>query len=80
MDTKSFEIDEEMSKIFDVKVGNPQNSTSIKSANLSQPWKLAFFQDYIFKKYAKEPKPKSTKGENRPYLTVKRAQKQPDNS
>ena len=51
MDTKSFEIDEEMSKIFDVKVANPQNSTSIKSANLSQPWNLAFFQDYIFKKY-----------------------------
>ena len=40
-----------MSEIIDAKVGNPQNSTSIKSANLSQPWNLAFFQDYIFKKY-----------------------------
>ena len=51
MCTKIFEIDEEMSEIIDAKVGNPQNSTSIKSANLSQPWNLAFFQDYIFKKY-----------------------------
>ena len=51
MGTKIFEIDEEMSEIIDAKVGNPQNSTSIKSANLSQPWNLAFFQDYIFKKY-----------------------------
>ena len=48
---KIFEIDEEMSEKIDAKVGNPQNSTSIKSANLSQPWNLAFFQDYIFKKY-----------------------------
>ena len=51
MGTNFFEIDEEMSEIIDAKVGNPQNSTSIKSANLSQPWNLAFFQDYIFKKY-----------------------------
>ena len=51
MVTKIFEIDEKMSEIIDAKVGNPQNSTSIKSANLSQPWNLAFFQDYIFKKY-----------------------------
>ena len=46
-----FEIDEEVSEIIDAKVGNPQNSTSIKSANLSQPWNVEFFQDYIFKKY-----------------------------
>ena len=51
MGTEIFEIDEKMSGIIDAKVGNPQNSTSIKSANLSQPWNLAFFQDYIFKKY-----------------------------
>ena len=50
MGTKIFEIDEEMSEIIDAKVGNSQNSTSIKSANLSQPWNVAFFQDYIFKK------------------------------
>ena len=37
MGTKIFEIDEEISEIIDAKVGNPQNSTSIKSANLSQP-------------------------------------------
>ena len=37
MGTKFFEIDEEMSEIIDAKVGNSQNSTSIKSANLSQP-------------------------------------------
>ena len=37
MGTKIFEIDEEMSEIIDAKVGNPQNLTSIKSANLSQP-------------------------------------------
>ena len=40
-----------MSEIIDAKVGNPQNSTSKKWANFSQPWNLAFFQDYIFKKY-----------------------------
>ena len=51
MGTKNFEIDEEMSEIIDAKVGNPQNSTSKKWANFSQPWNLAFFQDYIFKKY-----------------------------
>ena len=39
-----------MSEIIDAKVGNPQNSTSKKWANLSQPWYLAFFQDYIFNK------------------------------
>ena len=37
MGTKIFEIDEKMSEIIDAKVGNPQNSTSLKSANLSQP-------------------------------------------
>ena len=37
MGTKIFEIDEEMSEIIDAKVGNPQNSTIIKIANLSQP-------------------------------------------
>ena len=36
MGTKIFEIDEEMSEIIDAKVGNPQNSTSKKLANLSQ--------------------------------------------
>ena len=51
MGTKIFEIDEEMSEIIDAKVGNPQNSTSKKWANFSQPWNLAFFRDYIFKKY-----------------------------
>ena len=51
MGTNFFEIDEKMSEIIDAKVGNSQNSTSLKSANLSQPWNLAFFQDYIFKKY-----------------------------
>ena len=51
MGTKIFEIDEKMSEIIDAKVGNPQNSTSKKWANFSQPWNLAFFQDYIFKKY-----------------------------
>ena len=51
MGTEIFEIDEKMSGIIDAKVGNSQNSTSIKSANLSQPWNLAFFQDYIFAKY-----------------------------
>ena len=51
MGTKFFEIDEEMSEIIDAKVGNPQNSSGIKSASLSQPWNLAFFQDYIFQKY-----------------------------
>ena len=51
MGTKFFEIDEEMSEIIDAKVGNPQNSTSKKWANFSQPWNLAFFQNYIFKKY-----------------------------
>ena len=35
--TNLFEIDEEMPEIIDAKVGNPQNSTSMKSANLSQP-------------------------------------------
>ena len=53
MGTKIFKIDEKMSEIIDAKVGNPQNSTSIKWANMSQPWNLAFFQDYIFKKYLK---------------------------
>ena len=48
MGTNIFEIDEEMSEIIDTKVGNPQNSTSIKSANLSQAWNLAFFQGQIF--------------------------------
>ena len=134
MGTKIFEIDEEMPEIIDAKVSNPQNSTTIKSANLSQPWNLTFFQDYIFKKFCAHcaanflnfpkhphnitfwwfwrklwPKirklrnqkicqfeptlksslfsgwkfstffsslcPKSTKVKNRPYLTVKRAQK-----
>ena len=51
MGTKIFEIDEKMSEIIDAKVGNPQNSTSKIWANFSQPWNLAFFQDYIFKKY-----------------------------
>ena len=51
MGTKIFEIDEKMSEIIDAKVGNPQNSTSKKWANFSQPWNLLFFQDYIFKKY-----------------------------
>ena len=51
MGTNFFEIDEEMSEISDAKVGNPQNSTSKKWANFSQPWNLAIFQDYIFKKY-----------------------------
>ena len=37
MGTIFFEIDEEMSEIIDAKVSNSQNSTSIKSANLSQP-------------------------------------------
>ena len=37
-----------MSKKINAKVGNPQNSTSKKCANLNQPWYLAFFQDYIF--------------------------------
>ena len=37
MGTPIFEIDEEMSEIIDAKVGNSQNSTSTKSANLSQP-------------------------------------------
>ena len=49
--TKIFEIDEEMPEIIDAKVGNPQNSARKKSANLSQPWNITFFQDYIFKKY-----------------------------
>ena len=30
MGTKKIEIDEKMSEIIDAKVGNPQNSTSIK--------------------------------------------------
>ena len=51
MGTIIFEIDEEMSEIIDAKVGNPQNSTSKEWANFSQHWNLAFFQDYIFKKY-----------------------------
>ena len=51
MGTKIFGIDEEMAEIIAAKVGNPQNSTSKKWANWSQPWNLAFFQDYIFKKY-----------------------------
>ena len=51
MVTKIFEVDEEMSEIIDAKVGNPQNSTSKKWANFSQPWNLEFFHDYIFKKY-----------------------------
>ena len=51
MGTKFFEIDEKMSEIIDAKVGNPQNSTSKKLANLSQCWNLAFFQYYILKKY-----------------------------
>ena len=37
-----------MPEIIDAKVGNPQNLTTIKSANLSQPWNLAFFQGQIF--------------------------------
>ena len=51
MGTRIFKIDEEMSEIIAAKVGNPQNSTSKKWANWSQPWNLAFFQDCIFKKY-----------------------------
>ena len=51
MGTQIFGIDEEMAEIIAAKVGNPQNSTSKKWANWSQPWNLAFFQDYIFKKY-----------------------------
>ena len=51
MGTKILEIDEEVSEITDAKVGNPQNSTSKKRANLSQPSNVEFFQDYIFKKY-----------------------------
>ena len=50
MGTRIFKIDEEMSEIIDAKVGNPQNSTRKKWANLSQPWNLAFLQDYFFKK------------------------------
>ena len=37
MGTKIFGIDEEMAEIIAAKVGNPQNSTSKKWANLSQP-------------------------------------------
>ena len=51
MGTNIFGIDEEMAETIAAKVGNPQNSTSKKWANWSQPWNLAFFQDYIFKKY-----------------------------
>ena len=40
MGTRIFKIDEEMSKKIDAKVGNPQNSTSKKRANLSQPWNV----------------------------------------
>ena len=36
MGTKIFEIDEEMPEIIDAKVGNPQNSTSIKSAKTTR--------------------------------------------
>ena len=50
-----------MSEIIDTKVGNPQISTSKKWANLSQPWNLAFFQDYFFQKKNSFPWPKSTK-------------------
>ena len=80
MDKRIFKIDEEMSKIIDAKVGNPQNSTRKKWANLSQPWNLAFFHDYIFNKKYTFPWPKSTRVKNRPYLTVKRAKKQEENS
>ena len=51
MGTNFIEIDEEMSMIIGAKGGNPQNSTGQKCANLSQPWNVTFFQDYIFKKY-----------------------------
>ena len=51
MGIKLLEIDEEVTEIIDAKVGNPQNSTSKKRANLSQPWNVEFCQDYIFKKY-----------------------------
>ena len=73
MDKRIFKIDEEMSKIIDAKVGNPQNSTRKKWANLSQPWNLAFFHDYIFNKKYTFPWLKSTRVKKRPYLTVKRA-------
>ena len=55
MGTKFIEIDEEMSVIIHAKGGNPQNSTGKKWANLSQPWNVTFFQDYIFKKYVDFP-------------------------
>ena len=51
MGTKIYEIDEDLSEILDAKVGNPQNLASKKWANFVQPWNLAFFHDYIFKKY-----------------------------
>ena len=47
MGTRIFKIDEDMSEIIDAKVGNRQISTSKKWANLSQPWNLAFLQDYF---------------------------------
>ena len=72
MGTKIFEIDEEMPEIIDAKVGNPQNSARKKSANLSQPWNITFFQDYIFKKNmfifkAKECQSEKTMGHRKAY-------------
>ena len=62
-----------MSEIIDAKVGNPQNSTSKKWSNLSQPWYLAFFQDYIKKKII--PKAKDYQSEKSPIIGSQKSTK-----
>ena len=64
-----------MSEIIDAKVGNPQNSTSKKWANLSQPWYLAFFQDYIFNKKKFIPMAKDYQSEKSPIIGSQKSTK-----
>ena len=64
-----------MSEVIDAKVGHPQNSTSKKWANLSQPWYLAFFQDYIFNKKKFIPMAKDYQSEKSPIIGSQKSTK-----
>ena len=75
MGTRIFKIDEDMSEVIDAKVGNPQISTSKKWANVSQPWNLAFLQDYFFQKKIFIPMAKEYHSEKSPIFDSQKSTK-----
>ena len=78
MGTRIFKIDEEMSEIIDAKVDNPQNSSSKKWANRSQPWNVVFFHDFQPKVFI--PMAKEYQSEKSPIFDSQKSKKQEENS